>query len=448
MSYTPHTEADIKKMLAFLGLESIDQLFRTIDPEIQKACKIDLPAPLSEFEVMNDIAAHAAENYDPSGKLCFLGGGAYDHFIPSAVNHLISRSEFYTCYTPYQAEVSQGTLQAIYEYQSMICRLTGMDIGNASGYDGASVTADAALMAVDIGKKRNRVLVSETLNPAYRGTVETYCYGSDREVATVRMSGGMIDREELKKLLDERTACLIVQQPNYFGVIENIAELAGMVHEAGALLVVNSDPVALAMLKTPGDLGADIAVGEGQALGVPLSFGGPYLGFFATRERFKRSLPGRLVGMTEDDQGRSGYVLTLQTREQHIKRERATSNICTNQALLALAATIYMSLTGKSGLKEVANLCLQKAHYLAEKISALDGYELLFAGQPYFREFAVRTPVDASIIVDRLADRGILAGIDLGRKYASLDNALLVAVTEKRSKAELDSLADALASLS
>ena len=448
MTYTPHTDTDIRKMLDFLGIESIDDLFRTIDPEIQKSCKIDLPEALGEFEVMNDIAEHAAENYDPAGKVCFLGGGAYDHFIPSAVGHIISRSEFYTCYTPYQAEVSQGTLQAIYEYQSMICRLTGMDIANASGYDGASVTADAALMAVDIGKKRNRVLVAETMNPTYRGTVETYCYGSVREVLNVPMSGGVIDKKELNKLLDDSTACLIVQQPNYFGVIENIEEIAGMVHDAGALLVVNSDPVTLAMLKTPGELGADIAIGEGQALGVPLSFGGPYLGFFATSEKFKRSLPGRLVGMTEDNQGRSGYVLTLQTREQHIKRERATSNICTNQALLALAATVYMSLAGKSGLSQVANLCLQKAHYLADKITALDGYEMLFKNQPFFREFAVRTPVDASTIVEKLSDKGILAGIDLGKKYDGMDNAILIAVTEKRSKAELDSLVDALATIS
>ncbi len=446
MRYTPHTEEEIRLMLDVVGVGSVDELFRSIPAEVQNAAaKTELPPPLSEMEAAAEARELASASYDPTRAVSFLGGGAYDHYIPAAVDQLLLRSEFYTCYTPYQAEVSQGTLQAIYEYQSMIIQLTGMQIANASGYDGASVCADAVLMAAAIKKKRPRVLLSAALNPAYRKTVETYNLDGASQIELLPAGNGATDLAALEQALGEDVACVLVQSPNFFGVIENTEEIVRLAHEAGALVAVAGCPIALGVLKSPGEAGADIAVGEGQPLGVPLSYGGPYLGYFATRDTFKRQLPGRLVGRTEDDRGQSGYVLTLQTREQHIRREKATSNICTNQSLLALAATIHLSLLGKKGLRTVAELCLQKAHYLADKISALDGWALAWPDAPFFREFAVLPPVAPSVVIDKLLEQDILAGIDLGKLDATHEGKLLIAVTEQRTKKQMDAFVEALA---
>jgi len=431
-------------MLEVIGLESVDELFRSIPQHLQQACRLDLPEGLSEMEAAELIEDLAHSNYDPSCMVSFLGGGAYDHYVPAVVSQLISRSEFYTSYTPYQAEVSQGTLQAIYEYQSLVCRLTGMDIANASGYDGASATADAALMACAIRHGREAVLVSGAVNPAYRKVVETYCSSGGHSVVEVPSSAGTTGSEELEKLLDKNTACLVVQQPNFFGVVEDIAALGARAKESGALFVVVSDPIGLGILRAPGEAGADVAVGEGQALGVPLSYGGPYLGFFATRERYKRRIPGRIVGRTEDSRGRTGYVLTLQTREQHIRREKATSNICTNQALIALAATIYMALLGKEGFRKVAGLCLQKAHYLAGRINELPGWSLAYAERPFFREFVVEAPRPPGEVIELMLQKNFLAGIDLGEFDEKLQGKMLVSVTERRTRAQMDSFVEAL----
>ncbi|MBW7997702.1 MAG: aminomethyl-transferring glycine dehydrogenase subunit GcvPA [Candidatus Glassbacteria bacterium] len=448
MRYTPHTDDEVRLMLDEIGAGSVDDLFRSIPAEVQNAAAgLDLPRSLSEMEAAAEARALAGDNYDPARVVSFLGGGAYDHYIPAAVDQLLLRSEFYTCYTPYQAEVSQGTLQAIYEYQSLIIQLTGMEIANASGYDGASVCADAALMAGAIKGKRPGILVSGALNPAYRRTVETYNSGGANEVCAVRIADGATDLKALEQALGDDVACVIVQNPNFFGVVENVAEIVRLTHEAGALVAVAGCPVALGVLTSPGEAGADIAVGEGQPLGVPLSFGGPYLGYFATRKSFKRQLPGRLVGMTEDSQGRAGYVLTLQTREQHIRREKATSNICTNQSLLALAATIHLSLLGKRGLRTVAELCLQKGHYLAGKISALKGWNLAWPDAPFFREFAVVPPMPPADVIAAMLEKNFLAGIDIGRLDPEHDGKLLLAVTEQRTKKQIDEFVGALKSL-
>ncbi len=446
MRYTPHTDEEIRLMLDAVGVGSVDQLFRSIPAEVQKAAEaLELPRPLSEMEAASEAMELASSNYDPTRAVSFLGGGAYDHYIPAAIDQLLLRSEFYTCYTPYQAEVSQGTLQAIYEYQSMVIQLTGMEIANASGYDGASVCADAVLMASAINRKRSRVLISGALNPAYRKTVETYNLDGASTIETLPAPAGATDMAALEQALDGDVACVLVQSPNFFGVIENIEEIVRLAHEAGALVAVAGCPIALGVLKSPGEAGADIAMGEGQPLGVPLSYGGPYLGYFATRDKFKRQLPGRLVGKTEDDRGQSGYVLTLQTREQHIRREKATSNICTNQSLLALAATIHLSLLGKKGIRQVAELCVQKAHYLADKISALEGWELAWPDAPFFREFAVVPPVAPAVVIEKLLEQNILAGIDLGKLDPMQDGKLLIAVTEQRTKKQMDSFIAALA---
>ena len=447
MRYTLHTAGEIEHMLGVIGAGSVDELFKSIPANVQQECRLELPGPLSEMEAAELAESLARQNYDPGSVVSFLGGGAYDHYIPAAIDHLLSRSEFYTCYTPYQAEVSQGTLQAIYEYQSLITRLTGMEIANASGYDGASVTADAALMACALKRGRGRILVSASLNPAYRRVVETYNFGGDRKVETVPSQDGATDIRALKKMLDSDCACLIVQNPDFFGIVENTAELCRAAHEAGALMIVTGDPIALGVIVSPGEADADIAVGEGQSLGVPQSYGGPYLGYFATREEFKRQLPGRLVGLTEDNKGRAGYVLTLQTREQHIRREKATSNICTNQSLLALAATIYLSLLGPGGLRKVAELCLEKAHYLAERIAGLPGWKLAWPGQPFFKEFAVESPLPAAKVIQRLLKKNILAGIDLGKFDKHNRGKLLIAVTERRTREQLDAFVEALGEL-
>lgn len=435
MAYIPNTAADIEAMLRKIGVKSFEELVADIPPEIRSQAEIRLPAGLSELEAVARIEKLASDNSPASGMISFLGGGAYDHYVPAAVDHILQRSEFYTAYTPYQAEVSQGTLQAIYEFQSLIAGLTGLDVANASMYDGATAMAEAGLMACS-HTKRKKLVVSSLVNPSYRQVLKTYCRGLGIEVIEAGRRDGTTDLDDLKAKVDSDTAGVLVQHPNFLGCLEPAEEMAGAAHGAGALFVVSADPISLAILKPPGQYGADIATGEGQPLGMAPSFGGPYLGLMAARQAFLRLMPGRIVGLTTDAKGREGLVLTMQAREQHIRREKATSNICSNQALCALAATVYLSLLGKAGLRRVAELCLQKAHYLAEKIQPA-------FGTPFFREFAVRVDgLDPKLAA--LEKQGILAGIRLEQFYPEMKDHLLVAVTERRTKEEMDRLAAGL----
>jgi glycine dehydrogenase subunit 1 len=386
-------------------------------------------------------------NADLGHNACFLGAGAYRHFIPAAVDHILRRGEFYTAYTPYQPEVSQGTLTAIYEYQTMICQLTGMDVANASMYDGASALAEAALMAARV-TRRDGIVVSTAVHPEYRQVVRTYTQGIGLPIhdAPYLAGQGTTDLDDLAKEVGQDTACVILQYPNFFGCLEDLAAAAEIAHAQGALLVVAADPIALGILKPPGEMGADIVVGEGQSLGSPLQFGGPYLGFFACRQRHMRQMPGRLIGMTTDTEGRRSFVMTLQAREQHIRREKATSNICTNEALVALAATVYLALMGKQGLRKAAELTYHKAHYAAGRIGEIEGFGLVFS-RPFFKEFAVKTPLSPAEINARLLEQHIIGGYDLGAAYPELGQAMLLCVTETNPKEEIDRLADALAGM-
>ena len=449
MSYVPHTDTDRVEMLAAIGVERVEDLFHDV-PATSRFPQLELPEPLSEMEIMAELQAMSEENVDTGHFPCFLGAGAYNHYVPRVVDQIISRSEFYTAYTPYQPEISQGTLQSVFEYQSMICALTGMEVANASHYDGATSTAEAAIMALNVGRgKRRKVILSPGVYPEYRAVVRTYTQGMGLDI----VGDGVGDEaattiKDLTALLDKGTACLIVQSPNFFGEIEDLAGLADKVHAVGALLVVATDPVSLGLFKPPGDLGADIVVGEGQSFGNGLSYGGPYLGFFACRQKHVRKMAGRLVGQTVDIEGRRGYVLTLVTREQHIRRARATSNICSNQALCALAAAVHMAALGKTGLRKLAELCYHKAHYTADRIAALDGYEVV-GDKPFFQEFVVRCPLPVKDINDYLLNEwGIIGGYDLGRDYAHLANHMLLCVTEVISRAEIDALVAALAEAS
>jgi glycine dehydrogenase subunit 1 len=365
----------------------------------------------------------------------FLGAGIYDHFVPSVVDAVASRGEFYTAYTPYQPEISQGTLTAIFEYQSMICELTGMYVTNASMYDGASALAEAAFMSCGV-TKRDKVLVAKTVHPEYREVTRTYTRFRDVEVEEIGHAKGNVDLEDLAAKLDDSVAAVLVQSPNFLGVIEDVKQLAEMAHEKGAMLVVSADPISLALLEPPGKLGADIVTGEGQALGNPTSFGGPHFGFMAATKKLLRKMPGRIVGQTEDLEGRRGYVLTLQAREQHIRREKATSNICTNQALCALMGAVYMSSLGREGIKEVARLCYDKAHYTAERLLER-GFQRVFDG-PFFKEFTLRAPEGVEAVNSRLLKEGYLGGYDLSKDYPEIENGWLVAVTERRTRQEID----------
>jgi glycine dehydrogenase subunit 1 len=441
MPYIPNTDKDRKTMLEKIGVTGFDELLKSVPDNIRLKEKLKLPGSLSELELLAEIEKISCEN--KCHLVNFAGGGLYDHFIPAAMENLLSRPEFVTAYTPYQAEVSQGTLQIIYEFQTHICRLTGMDAANASMYDGASAAAEAA--SLSLGKtRRSKVVISETVNPLYRDVVRTYLSGHNVEIVIIPQSAGTTDFERLKATVDDSTACVILSQPNYFGLIEDIEIGAELVHGVGGLLALAIDPIAATLLKTPGDCGADIVVGEGQSLGIPLNYGGPLLGFFAVRKELIRQLPGRLAARTEDEVGNPGFVLTLQTREQHIRREKATSNICTNQALCATMATIYMSLMGKSGLKQVALLSMDRAYRTFEKILDIPGFAPYFNGS-FVREFAVRTPVPAGDIINKMAaDKSILPGIDLSRYYSGMDNALMIAVTEKRTEDDIEKLGLAL----
>jgi len=448
MSYIPHTDADRAEMLAAIGMERIEDLFHDV-PAAFRFPDLTLPEPLSEMEIMAELQAMSEENQDTVHFPCFLGAGAYHHYVPRVVDQIISRSEFYTAYTPYQPEISQGTLQSIFEYQSMICALTGMEAANASHYDGATSTAEAVIMAVNAGRgRRKRVILSPGVHPEYRAVVRTYTQGMGLQITgdthTARQ-GLTAGRDELLGQLDQSTACLVVQYPDFMGQIEDLAGLADRVHDAGAMLVVVADPISLGLLRPPGDYGADIVVGEGQSLGNGLNYGGPYLGFFACRDRDVRKMAGRLVGETVDADGRRGFVLTLSTREQHIRRERATSNICSNEALCALATAVHLAALGPAGLRQLAEICYHKAHYAASRIAALEGYTLV-GDQPFFKEFVIRCPRPVRAINRFLLDEwGIIGGYDLGQDYPHLAGHMLLCVTEVIGRGAIEGLVDGLA---
>jgi glycine dehydrogenase subunit 1 len=388
----------------------------------------------------------AARNVPAGEAVCFLGGGSYDHFIPAVVDAIAGRSEFYTAYTPYQAEASQGSLQAFYEFQTLVCQLTGLEVANASLYEGGSAVAEAVIMAMAVTGRTGKIALAESVHPEYRRTLSTYLANQETRIETLPAPAGFLDPSEVNRVLDEQTACLVVQHPNFFGCLEEVEELARLVHERGVLFVVSFDPISLGLLKRPGQYGADIAVAEGQCLGNPMVSGGPYVGLLSCRgdREFLRKVPGRLVGETTDRNGKRCWVLTLQTREQHIRREKATSNICTNQGLFALRAAVYLAALGPQGLEETAELCLRKAHYAAERLTQLEGVTLAFR-RPFFKEFTVRVPGLAADLLQRLFDDGYHAGLQLGRWYPELASCISVAVTEKRTRDEIDGLARAWA---
>jgi len=443
MPFIVNTADEREAMLRATGASSFDDLLADIPEEIRLKRALELLPAVDELQVRKLLEGLAAANRNTSDYVSYLGGGAYDHFIPAAIKSIVSRSEFYTAYTPYQAEVSQGTLQAIYEYQSLICRLYEMDVTNASMYDGATALAEAVLMAMHV-TGRSQVVVAGKLHPSNSSVLKTYLEASGHQAVIQNvLQDGVGDLASLKALVNESVAAVVVQQPNFYGCLEDVEAFGTIAHAGGALFVVSADPLSLGLLAAPGSYGADIAVGEGQPLGTPQSFGGPYLGLLSVKQPLVRKIPGRLVGMTKDRDGEDGFILTLQTREQHIRREKATSNICSNQALNALQAAVYLSLLGKEGLREVATQSAQKAHYLAGKIAAIPGFSLKYSS-PYFREFVVETPIPAAVVVERMLEQKIFAGYDLS---AYGETGLLVAVTEKRSKVELDGFVAGLAGL-
>lgn len=445
MSYIPNTDADRAKMLEAIGVKTIDDLFSHISPEIKEKADFSGVSPLlDDVALKKHLLRLSSKNADMDRYACFLGAGIYDHYIPPIVGHICGRSEFYTAYTPYQPEVSQGVLQSIYEFQTLICQLTGMDVANASMYDGATALAEAVIMACDL-TRRSEALIASTVHPAGRRVVSTYLSTLPLSESELRYDSatGALDVDAVAAQITDQTACVVVQYPNFFGVVEDLKRLAEAAHAKKALLVVSVDPISLGLLESPGACGADIVVGEGQGLGCYPAFGGPLLGLFACRKEFVRRIPGRIVGGTVDSEGTRAYTMTLRTREQDIRRETATSNICTNQALFALAATVYLSAQGKTGMTQVANLCLQKSHYAQKAICEVPGYEPVFTG-PFFKEFVVRCPEDPTVINRRLLDAGILGGLPLASYYPELENAVLLCVTEQRSKEDIDALVAAL----
>lgn len=433
--YIPNTQADIKEMLEASGHKEMEELFSDIPEELKLKGSLALAKGLSEPEIFAKFKELGDKNRSTDELACFLGAGAYDHYIPSLIQHLAKRSEFYTAYTPYQPEISQGTLQVIFEYQTMICELTGMEVSNASLYDGATAAAEASIMAVDT-TRRDTILVSETVHPETRKVLENYMHFRDLKLVEVPMTDGHTDVEKLKELLGDDVAGLVVQTPNFFGVIEDLTEIEKAVHANKSLLIASVDPISLAVLKKPGEWGVDIAVGDAQALGNGLNYGGPYLGFMATSKKLMRKMPGRIAGQSLDVDGKRAFVLTLQAREQHIRRYKATSNICSNQNLNALAAAIYMTVMGKEGLKEVAKQCVAKSHYAMEKLTEGGSYKLAF-DKPFFKEFALIGKSNASKVNKDLLDNKILGGYDLSKDYG-IENGVLVCVTEKRTKEEID----------
>ncbi len=439
MSYIPHTEKEIQAMLSAIGVSRVDELFKDIRPEL-KARSFDIPEGTSELEAIRYFKDLSLKNN--TGLVSFLGAGFYDHYIPAVVDALANRSDFYTAYTPYQPECSQGWLQSIYEYQTAVCELTGLDVANASLYDGGTALYEAAMMAVRL-TGRHKILVDCGINLIYRRMLYTYTSNLSVEFVEVPVVHGSSCRETLEKHIDSTTAAVVLQNPNFFGAIDDHSDVVKKAHSAGALAIASVYPVSLGLLKSPGEAGMDIAVGEGQSLGLPLSFGGPYLGFMACKKEFIRQMPGRIVGATVDKDGTRGFVLTLQTREQHIRREKATSNICSNEALCALRALIYLCSLGKTGFKELAALNFDKAEFAKSCLDKIPGVQVK-RSSPTFNEFTVLLPMDADEVVSRMLEKGFIAGFPLGRFYQDMDKYLLVAVTEKRTKEEILLFRDAL----
>jgi glycine dehydrogenase subunit 1 len=442
MPFISNTPAQQAEMLADIGL-TLEGLFGDI-PNTVRCGPLDLPEPLSELELTSHMGQLARKNAEEL--TCFIGGGFYDHFIPSAVPALVSRSEFYTAYTPYQPELAQGTLQVMYEFQSAICRLTGMEVSNASLYDGGTALYEAMMMSLRV-TGRNKIIVDTSVNPIYRKMLQSYTTNLHIELIETTSSDGLANREALFDLIDYKTAAVIIQNPNFFGCIDDVTDIGEKVHDVGGLLVMSAYPIALGILKTPAEMDVDIVVGEGQSLGIPMSFGGPYVGFMATRKKYVRKMPGRIAGITSDRNGKDGFVLTLQAREQHIRRAKAMSNICTNQGLLALTATIYMGLMGREGLKEVSHQCADKACYAFRRLTDIDGVVAKFPNKWFFNEFVLELPCNAADVIGKLIEQGIAAGFPLSRYYEGMDNCMLIAVTEKRTKQEIGHLAEALEGL-
>ena len=449
MTYIPISPKERDAMLETIGVKSLDDLFDAV-PAKHRFPDLNLPPALTEMEAMAELSDLAQSNENVREDLIsFLGAGMYNHYIPSVVDHILRRGEFYTAYTPYQPEISQGTLQAIFEYQSLMSALTGMDVSNASHYDGATATAEAVSLAfAQFRGKRRKIVISPTVHPQYREVIHTYTPGMEMELAGDDPNADLDSNpNDLASLVDDNTCLLIVQYPDFFGRVYDYTKLIDAAHSKGALVCVVANPTALVMFKTPGSMGADLVVGDGQPLGIPMWYGGPSVGFFTTRKQYVHKMAGRLVGETVDNRGQRAYVLTLTAREQHIKRERATSNICTNQGLIALGTAVYLSLLGKKGLRQVAELCYQKAHYAAAELSKIDGMGLCFT-EPFFHEFAlcVNRPVEE--VNAQLLDYGILGGYDLGQDYPALKNHMLVAVTEMNSKEDIDTLVEVLSEVS
>ncbi|KEQ26564.1 aminomethyl-transferring glycine dehydrogenase subunit GcvPA [Paenibacillus tyrfis] len=445
--YLPMTDRDRADMLSTIGVDSVEELFRDIPEPIRYRGTLPMSGALDEISLLKHMKQLASRNADTSQYASFLGAGLYDHHVPVVINHMISRSEFYTAYTPYQPEISQGELQAIFEFQSYICELTGMKVANASMYDGATALAEAGALASG-ATQRKQIVISRTVHPEAREIMRTTARGLNLSVVEVDYADGVTDLEQLKAAVSDDTAAVIVQSPNFFGCIEDLAAIEPIAHSRKSLFVVSTNPMSLGLLEAPGKLGADIVVGDAQPLGIHPAFGGPTCGFFAVSEPLMRRMPGRIVGQTVDRDGKRGFVLTLQAREQHIRREKATSNICSNQALLALCASVYLSTMGKEGIREVASLNLQKSHYAARELAKLEGPSLPFTA-PFFNEFVVSLPANANIadLNKQLLEAGFIGGLDLGRYYPELQNHMLVAVTEKRTKAEIDEFAARLGEL-
>lgn len=439
--YIPMTELDQQEMMQTIGIDSIEELFSDIPEEVRYAGHLPMSAALDEASLLMHMRALSERNADFDQYCSFLGAGIYDHQIPVVINHVLSRSEFYTAYTPYQPEISQGELQAIFEFQSYICELTGMKVANASMYDSATALGEAASL-VSAHTKRKRIVVSRTVHPEAREVLRTAAHGHGLEVVEVDYSNGVTDMSQLATVINESTAAVLIQSPNFFGCIEDVRFAAQLIHQQGGLLVMSTNPITLGLLESPGKLGADVVIGDAQPFGIPASFGGPTCGFFAVTEALMRRMPGRIVGQTVDRDGKRGFVLTLQAREQHIRREKATSNICSNQALLALCASVYLSIMGKQGIRDVAQLNIQKAHYAARLLNEHTGIALPFTA-PYFNEFAVKLPVDADVtsINELLLAAGFIGGYDLGRDYPELRGHMLIAVTERRSREDIERFA-------
>ena len=450
MPYLFNTDDDRAAMLQAVGVDAVADLFEPIPPRFRLDRLLDLPPALTEPDLERHVRGLAARNVAPGDRACFLGGGAYDHFIPAAVDEIAGRGEFYTAYTPYQAEASQGTLQAFFEFQTLVCQLTGMQVSNASLYEGATAATEAAFMAVRVTGRQGNVVVAGSVHPEYRAVLETYLATVGIALVTVPAVEGVVDPDRVAAAVTDGTACVIFQHPNVFGCLEDAAALTDAAQRGGALAVSIFDPLSLGLLQRPGEYGADIAVAEGQSLGIPLQYGGPYLGLFTCRDEFARKMPGRLIGTTVDRNGKPCYVLNLQAREQHIRRGKATSNICTNQGLMALRATVYLSLLGPAGLRDASELCLRKAHYAANRLADLPGLSLAF-DRPFFKEFTLRSERPAAEVLGKARDAGFDLGPALSRFPAGSlsdelrESAFLVAVTEQRTRDEIDALADALA---